>query len=919
MNKSMKHALLFLLCLVVGSVAAQDPGSQPQPSATPYFVAHRPPLVTPGGVTKPITIADRVLDTLASRLDWATSDLRVSNETYAPGDLTYVHFKQYFAGEPVLGGKVVVAVATDGSVRSVSGSRYAAAHFRPAAGPGLPTDDPALAAAAKRALLPDHPYATDWTATYETTRWASPDPWQPAHYPLRRCYVFRVGEPAGNEAYRVYVDAATGHPVFRQRLGCDLSRELYTGSTASGNLRWAEGQAFPGSLTAEDQELLLATAETYHLFRRTFGRDSYDGTGGTLTGVTDAALSNCPNARAFSSSIRVCNGVVADDVVAHEWTHVYLNGLNDLLLEFESGSINEAYADVFGELVDLLNDRGLDTNDDQVRTGCNDGNLRWIIAEDATALDSTLRDLYQPECKTDPDSRDSPLFDCTTGPGYLHTNSGPIRHLFTLLADGGTHEQDTIAALGLTRAAHLFYYVAEHLMTPVTDFEAFGRQLELAANALVGAPLPELTLLDLPAAIHPDTFDLAAVTEVVRAVRSLGLPDTSVCPRTPVLQQSPPGTCDRAPLPAFVPILSQDWEDAFPDWTTSHFAVDPADWTAPDWAATEQLPDGRGGQAMFVANTNAGDCELDSQAGLRNLTSPTLTLPVTETDFVLSFEHYFAVQVELDGGILTMSRNGGNFAAIGSQAFLYNGYTERLTSGTTSDNPLAGRLAYTGSDAGSTTGTWGRTLVDLTAAGALPGDEIRLRWVFGQNGCTGRLGWYVDEVRIGFCGAAVLPVNWLSFTATVRGKAVELVWATATERNNRGFTVERREGNGTFSPLGFVAAGADYRYTDAGVRAGGRYVYRLRQEDTDGTMTYSPLVEARLPLADLLVYPNPARNGFYLSTATAGPLRIYDATGRLVHQRPLPVGEAHWVATDGLKPGVYLLRLGVSSRRIVLH
>ena len=92
-----------------------------------------------------------------------------------------------------------------------------------------------------------------------------------------------------------------------------------------------------------------------------------------------------------------------------------------------------------------------------------------------------------------------------------------------------------------------------------------------------------------------------------------------------------------------------------------------------------------------------------------------------------------------------------------------------------------------------------------------------------------------------------LPVKMEYMTAVVSDAAVILKWATAQEQNNKGFTVERSEGDSVFESFGFVPSKnpggnssleTDYTYTDHSP-VSGRIAYRLRQEDLDGNMTYS--------------------------------------------------------------------------------
>jgi hypothetical protein len=99
----------------------------------------------------------------------------------------------------------------------------------------------------------------------------------------------------------------------------------------------------------------------------------------------------------------------------------------------------------------------------------------------------------------------------------------------------------------------------------------------------------------------------------------------------------------------------------------------------------------------------------------------------------------------------------------------------------------------------------------------------------------------------------VLPVELADFRATALTSAIRLDWQTATELNNRGFEVERRvSGDNNWASLSFVeGAGTsnlahDYSLVDSDVLKDVTYQYRLRQEDFDGSSSYSPIREARI-------------------------------------------------------------------------
>ncbi len=112
----------------------------------------------------------------------------------------------------------------------------------------------------------------------------------------------------------------------------------------------------------------------------------------------------------------------------------------------------------------------------------------------------------------------------------------------------------------------------------------------------------------------------------------------------------------------------------------------------------------------------------------------------------------------------------------------------------------------------------------------------------------------------------VVPVELVSFNASVSGKDVILKWTTATETNNKGFQVERKSADGSYSSISFVDGNGttteskQYSYTDKNV-VSGNYTYRLKQVDFDGSYRYSNEVDVNLnsPVVFTLEqnYPNP--------------------------------------------------------------
>ena len=177
---------------------------------------------------------------------------------------------------------------------------------------------------------------------------------------------------------------------------------------------------------------------------------------------------------------------------------------------------------------------------------------------------------------------------------------------------------------------------------------------------------------------------------------------------------------------------------------------------------------------------------------------------------------------------------------------------------------------------------------------------------------------------------SIVPVELTAFTANVAGTNVELEWTTATEVNNQGFDVERSNDNNTFEKIGFVPGFGtttepkNYSYTDRSV-SNGKYYYRLKQIDFDGSFKYSDVVEAEVSLPTVFAleqnYPNPFNPStsirFSLPVDAQVTIGVYNLVGEKVAEIAsgnLSAG-SHNVTFDASKltSGIYFYRLDAAG------
>lgn len=315
------------------------------------------------------TKADAYLDKYSALLGAAKGQLHRSSVVKSSTDGWTVTYEQSYKGVPVFAGVVKAHVDGQGDLSSVNGF----------AAPRIDLSTEARKSASEAGAAAVRMVKADPTGTAESNKdvktsglEASPE-----------LVVYRTGSVRAETgenvlAYSVQVsngenineqlivDANTGKLINRySNIHRDLDRELYTtdfdpadppGTPVSVTPVWAEGDAFPGALDQDQQNLLDSARESYWMFADTFGRDSFDGEGSTMTTLHNRPNS-CPNASWNGSYTSYCDGVYADDVVSHEWGHAYTEFTSGLIYQWQSGALNESYSDVWGESLDLINNR----------------------------------------------------------------------------------------------------------------------------------------------------------------------------------------------------------------------------------------------------------------------------------------------------------------------------------------------------------------------------------------------------------------------------------------------------------------------------------------------------------------------------------------------------------------------------------
>ncbi|MGN7890424.1 hypothetical protein [Dyadobacter sp. 22481] len=167
-----------------------------------------------------------------------------------------------------------------------------------------------------------------------------------------------------------------------------------------------------------------------------------------------------------------------------------------------------------------------------------------------------------------------------------------------------------------------------------------------------------------------------------------------------------------------------------------------------------------------------------------------------------------------------------------------------------------------------------------------------------------------------------LPVTLVSFSVSNEGDQNNLTWKTSFESNSQGFDIERSWNGNNFEKVGFVAGhgdsnrGSDYSFIDRSPLFNS--YYRLKQLDFDGRFAYSRVITVKSPDAEIVAYPNPAGDHFYLKNLKEkSEIIVRNPEGKIIGKRVAEPGKP--VDTTNLTPGLYTITSPGVVQKIVIR
>jgi len=726
------------------------------------------PLALPAGadVSSPQTMARAQLTRLAPLFGLTDTarelvmEPRPDGLPSGPDEDLIVRFQQLRGALPVLGGELSVVLDPAGALKSVTGETLPAADAPPAAA----TSAEQAQQTALDLVARDHPH-TPPARLHSST----PQRWwfDPAligvpaaeHMPAGPVWRMEVADGAAVRE-QVLVDSQTGKVPLHwnlinealQEAVCDANntpdKDLTGPDCVKAKYARVTGQAATKNAEVDqsyDNSARTATFYTDYVsvdLTALLGQDTGDGKKlrSTVRFCPDddtCALSGGLLSNAFWNGRGMYYGsgwTTADDVVAHEMTHGVTERTSKLLYLYQSGAINEAMSDIFGELTDLTD--GWDGPGIQTP---------WVIGEDAPLQSVPLRNMADPTSTIggpQPDKMTSPYYQADlafTDNGAVHDNNGVGIKAGYLLAHGDTFNGRTIKGIGYGKTATLYFRV-ENMLTSGADYNDLGNTLNQACSDLIGHH-----------AFTADTCTQAKQTVLATEmsqqplVPNAGAPEATLCPSGQ----------HRATILA----------DGFEKFSSKRWSLGGQWIKIPDYAE-------EGKYSLYGVEPDHATSS-----------SMTLKTPISVPHGVTTYLR-FAHQYRLDAGLFNGPYYDGvkvEYRVSGDSSWhtlsaksWQNGPTNKITP--------AGGTAYT---------AWGGDshgyMSSKVNLNFLAGKKAYFRWRVLGDKQTAVDGWTVDDVRWFTCGDKT-PASVADATATASKQAIKVAWTEPYYTTPTGIT-----------------------------------------------------------------------------------------------------------------------------------
>jgi Zn-dependent metalloprotease len=621
------------------------------------------------------------------------SQLAAAKTSETEDGRSFVRFQQLYQGVPVVGGELIVQVSSKGhSILSANGEIATTMSVDTAA--TVSTSD------AKATAL--GVVSKEYGCVATALRVGEPQLW------IYNPSILGMNQDRSSLVWRMDVESADGLPIrelvlvdahlgfvalhFNQ-MDTAKSRMVYDAgctSTLPGSLVRSEGDPATGNADADNA--YDYTGYTYDFYSTNHGRDSIDDAGMTIISTINYDPDggcDFENAGWDGSQMIFGTGYAsACDVVAHELTHGVTDYESQLFYYMQSGAINEAFSDIWGEFTELTYNPGSSSD-------------RWLLGEDLPV--GAIRDMQDPTVYGDPDRMTSPNYVCggySYDYGGVHFNSGVANKAAYLMVDGDTFNGHVVTGMGIAKTADLFYEVQTNLLTSASDYADLYDALQQAATNL-----------------GYNAADRQTVKDAIDAVEMNQQPTSCPATEAPILESGTPHI-----------LFSDDLENlSSGNWVSGSLSGSDQWYFASGYATSGQYS---------LWGYDYYDIADYYMAMTSDVALPASSQPYMH--FKHSFEFDYLSSTYYDGGVVEYSTNGGSSWLDAEALFTHNGYTGII--GDLEGNPLAYRDAFVGYSSGYIS-----SRLDLSS---LAGQSVRFRFRIGTGSNFGALGWFIDDILI---------------------------------------------------------------------------------------------------------------------------------------------------------------------------
>jgi glucose/arabinose dehydrogenase len=179
---------------------------------------------------------------------------------------------------------------------------------------------------------------------------------------------------------------------------------------------------------------------------------------------------------------------------------------------------------------------------------------------------------------------------------------------------------------------------------------------------------------------------------------------------------------------------------------------------------------------------------------------------------------------------------------------------------------------------------------------------------------------------------AVLPVDLVQFSASIRNGVVTLNWQTAAEQDIRHFEIEFGTDGRIFNKVGIVTGkndprGASYEFDHILTSLVEQVYYRLKMVDLNGSFSYSDIVNVKpVTKNKSFVYPTLVDDGiikiFIQDVFTS--VRLINSNGSVINRMNISgrTGKIE-MPVQGLSPGMYIVQLSgdnsIISQKVIIR